>query len=71
MNKTRTKTTHEYIRECHSVYLVSPIARVQTDNLVHHRLLEFSKTFGTKKALICTKIDVCFHRTSILAELTK
>lgn len=61
MNKTRKKTTTEYIRNCEAALLVAPIARVETDNQVHKRLGETHRMFGSKKALVVTKIDVFFR----------
>ncbi len=58
VNKTRTRMTEQYIRKCHYILLVAPIGRVQTDNLVHKRLLEYSRAKAGRKALICTRIDV-------------
>lgn len=58
VNKTRMKTTTEYIRLCDAALLVAPIARVETDSQVHKRLGEVHRMFGNKKALVVTKIDV-------------
>lgn len=58
VNKTRIKTTTEYIRHCDAALLVAPIARVETDSQVHKRLGEVHRMFGNKKALVVTKIDV-------------
>lgn len=58
MNKTREKTTIEYIRVCEAALLVAPIARVETDSQVHKRLGEIHRMFGNKKALVVTKVDV-------------
>lgn len=58
MNKTRMKTTTEYIRHCDAALLVAPIARVETDSQVHKRLGEVHRMFRNKKALVVTKIDV-------------
>lgn len=58
MNRTRTRVTNEYIHSCDYIFLVAPIARVQTDNLVDRRLNEYRQKFGTRVALVCTKTDV-------------
>lgn len=58
VNKTRTRVTQRYIRQCSYVVLVAPIGRVITDNLVQKRLVEGFHTHGTRKMLVCTWIDV-------------
>ncbi|KAL8651588.1 MAG: hypothetical protein Q9210_003171 [Variospora velana] len=57
MNRTRTRATNEYIRSCDYLFLVAPVARVQTDNLVDRRIMEYIHKFGSQVALICTKTD--------------
>ena len=58
VNKTRTRTTIEYIRACEAALLVAPVARVETDSGVHKRLGWIHRMFGNKKALVVTKTDV-------------
>lgn len=58
VNKLRTSLTIDYMRRCKFGLLIAPIARVQTDNLVHKRLGDIYRTFGPNKALLVTKIDV-------------
>ena len=52
------KTSTEYIRNCEAALLVAPIARVETDVQVHKRLGQYHRMFGSKKAMVVTKIDV-------------
>ena len=58
VNQTRVQNTQRYLRDIDFCFLVAPIERVQTDSLVHERLNETFRLFETRKALICTKIDV-------------
>lgn len=58
VNKTRKKTTTEYIRNCEAALIVAPIARVETDSQVHKRLGQYHRMFGNKKAMVVTKSDV-------------
>ncbi|KAL9596174.1 MAG: hypothetical protein Q9179_004711 [Wetmoreana sp. 5 TL-2023] len=57
MSRTRTSATNQYVRSCNYLFLVAPIARVQTDNLVDRRLSEYMRRFGSRVALACTKTD--------------
>ena len=50
--------TRKYMRRCHYGALIAPIARIQSDKLVQTRLSELHRMFGSRKALVCTKIDV-------------
>ncbi|KAL8690304.1 MAG: hypothetical protein Q9218_004224 [Villophora microphyllina] len=56
-NRTRTSATNRYILDCNYVFIVAPIARVQTDNAVYQRILDYTKKFGSRVSLICTKTD--------------
>ncbi|KAL8640970.1 MAG: hypothetical protein Q9228_002174 [Teloschistes exilis] len=57
VNRTRTNIINEYIHSCDHIFLVAPIARVQTDNLVDQRIAEYITRFGPRVSLICTKTD--------------
>ena len=50
-------TTQLYMRSCQYLCLVSPIARVQTDEKVHKRLMTRKGIHGNIKVLVCTMID--------------
>ncbi|KAL9585820.1 MAG: hypothetical protein Q9212_001298 [Teloschistes hypoglaucus] len=57
VNRTRTHITNAYIHSCDHIFLVAPIARVQTDKLVDQRIAEYITRFGPRVSLICTKSD--------------
>ena len=54
----RVKTTKQYIKACAYCVLVAPIGRVNTDDMVHHRLMEIFRRPGVRRMLVTTKIDV-------------
>ena len=56
-NKIRISQSQRYTRNCAFIFIVAPIARVQTNNQVEKRLVEALAPHGTKKALICTQTD--------------
>ena len=70
INKIRTNSTTQYLRRCDYVFLIAPIARVQTDDNVHKRLVNLSRTLGPRKALLCTKIDVGQIHAKMQCKLT-
>lgn len=54
----RVKITKQYIKECAYCVLVAPIGRVNTDDMVHQRLMEAFRRPGVQKMLVTTKVDV-------------
>ncbi|MCJ1399570.1 hypothetical protein MMC11_002772 [Xylographa trunciseda] len=64
INKTRTGVTERYLRQCAYVLLVAPIARASTDKFVQRRLTDIFKSHCSRKAFICTYIDVMPPKTT-------
>ena len=56
-NRTGVQAAESYIRQCDHVLIVAPISRVETNLFVQTKLREIQRSHGSRKALVCTKVD--------------
>lgn len=57
MNKTRTRATQVYQRECDFLFVVGAILRVESDEAIRQHMIKSSRILGKNLALVCTKLD--------------